>query len=63
MHLKNHENINNQNNYGIIDGNHQLFESTMPSLEEISVTKAKKALRKMLLPTKEAVQIFSNLEQ
>jgi hypothetical protein len=63
MYLKNHENINNQINYGIIDGSHQLSESTMPSLEEISVTKAKEALRKMLLPTKEAVQIFSNLEQ
>jgi hypothetical protein len=35
----------------------------MPSLEEISVAKAKEALRKMLLPTKEATQIFSNLEQ
>ena len=63
MHLKNHENINNRVSYGIIDGSHQLLESTMPSLEEISVTKAKEALRKMLLPTKEAMQIFSNLEQ
>ena len=60
---KNHENANNQINYGIIDGSHQLSESTMPSLEEISVAKAKEALRKMLLPTKEAAQIFSNLEQ
>ncbi len=32
-------------------------------LEEISVSKAKEALKKMLLPTKEAVQVFSNLEQ
>ncbi|MBM3467711.1 MAG: hypothetical protein FJX70_07795 [Alphaproteobacteria bacterium] len=63
MHLKNHENPNNKNNYGIIDGSHQLLESTMPSLEEISVAKAKEALRKMLLPTKEATQIFSNLVQ
>ena len=63
MHLKNHENPNNQTNYGIIDGSHQLLESTMPSLEEISVAKAKEALRKMLLPTKEATQIFSNLVQ
>ena len=60
---ENHENPNNQNNYGIIDGSHQLLESTMPSLEEISVVKAKEALRTMLLPSKEAVQIFSNLEQ
>lgn len=34
----------------------------MPSLEEISVAKAKKLLQKMLLPTKEAAQVFSNLE-
>ena len=61
--LKNHENTNNQINYGIIDGSHQLSESIVPSLEEISVAKAKEALRKMLLPTKEAAQIFSNLEQ
>jgi hypothetical protein len=60
---KNHENLNNRISYGIIDRSHQLFKSTMPSLEEISVTKAKEALRKMLLPTKEATQIFSNLEQ
>jgi len=63
IYLKNHENTNNQINYGIIDGSHQLLESTMPSLEEISVAKAKEVLRKMLLPTKEAAQIFSNLEQ
>jgi len=60
---KNHENINNRISYGIIDRSYQLSESTMPSLEEISVTKAKEALRKMLLPSKEAVQVFSNLEQ
>ena len=60
---KNHENINNRISYGIIDGSHQLSEVTMPSLEEISVAKAKETLRKMLLPKKEAVQVFSNLEQ
>ena len=60
---KNHEHTNNQINYGIIDGSHKLSESIMPSLEEISVAKAKEVLRKMLLPTKEAAQIFSNLEQ
>jgi len=32
-------------------------------LEDISVEKARETLRKMLLPTKEAVQVFSNLEQ
>ena len=60
---KNHENPNNKNNYGIIDESHNNCESTMPSLEEISIAKAKEVLRKMLLPTKEATQIFSNLEQ
>ena len=60
---ENHENINNRISYGIIDKSHNNCESTMPSLEEISVTKAKEALKKMLLPTKEATQIFSNLEQ
>jgi len=60
---KNHENINNRISYGIIDESHNNCESTMPSLEEISVAKAKEALRKMLLPTKEATQIFSNLVQ
>ena len=33
------------------------------SLEKVSVAKARETLRKMLLPTKEAVQVFSNLEQ
>jgi hypothetical protein len=35
----------------------------MPSLEEISVAKAKEYLKKIILPQKEAAQIFSNLEQ
>ena len=60
---KNHDKNTNQNSYGIIDKRYQLLKSTMPSLEEISVGKAKKALRKMLLSSKEAVQVFSNLEQ
>ena len=37
--------------------------SSPSSLEEVSVAKAHETLRKMLLPTKEAVQVFSNLEQ
>ena len=37
--------------------------NSVSSLEDFSVAKAKEALRKMLLPTKEAVQAFSNLEQ
>ena len=47
---KNHTNINS------------VFNSAS-SLEEVSVAKARETLRKMLLPTKEAVQVFSNLEQ
>jgi hypothetical protein len=61
---KNHEKINNSVNHGRIELiSHDNYESTMPSLEEISVVKAKKALSKMLLSSKEAVQVFSNLEQ
>jgi len=46
--------------------NHTDINSTFSSasiLEDISVAKAKETLKKMLLPTKEAVQVFSNLEQ
>jgi len=61
---KNHEKINNSVKHGTIELiSHDNYESTMPSLEEISIAKAKKVLRKMLLPTKEVVQVFSNLEQ
>lgn len=60
---KNRKNINNLASYGIIDESHQLLESTMLSLEDISVEKAKEALKKGLFGTKEAVQVFTNLEQ
>lgn len=40
--------------------NHAVQEK---NLGELSVAKAKETLRKMLLPSKEAVQVFSNLEQ
>lgn len=60
---KNRKNINNLTSYGIIDESHQLLESTMLSLEDISVERAKEALKKGLFGTKEAVQVFSNLEQ
>jgi len=59
---KNHDKITSQNSYGIIDKRYQLLESTMPSLEEISVAKAKEALRQMLISPKEALQILKNLE-
>lgn len=38
-------------------------QESIQNLEELSVAKAKETLRKMLLPSKEAVQVFSNLEQ
>jgi hypothetical protein len=61
---KNHDKINNSVKHGTIELiSHDNYESTMPSLEEISFAKAKEYLKKMLLPTKEAVQVFSNLEQ
>ena len=59
---KNHEKINNSVKHGTIEP--VTFKlSTVSGLEELSVAKAKEVLRKMLLPTKEAVQVFSNLEQ
>jgi hypothetical protein len=64
LESKNHEKINNSVKHGTIDLiSHDNYESTMPSLEEISVAKAKEYLKKMLLPQKEAVQVFSNLER
>jgi hypothetical protein len=36
---------------------------SMQNLEALSVVKAKEYLKKMLLPQKEATQVFSNLEQ
>jgi hypothetical protein len=59
---KNRKNINNLASYGTIEP--ATFElCAVLKLEELSVAKAKEVLRKMLLPTKEAVQVFSNLEQ
>lgn len=60
---KNRKNINNLASYGIIDESHQLLESTMLSLEDISVEKAKEALKKGLFGSKEIAQVFSNLEE
>jgi len=63
LESKNHEKINNSVKHGTIELiSYKLLDSTMPSLEEISVANAKKLLQKMLLPTKEAVQVFTNLE-
>lgn len=63
IYSKNHDKINNQISYGIIDKRYHNCESTMLSLEDISVERAKEALKKGLFGTKEAVQVFSNLEQ
>jgi len=61
---KNYNKINNQVNHGKIKLiSHDNYESTMPSLEEISVAKAKEALKRGLFGMKEAVQVFSNLKQ
>jgi hypothetical protein len=60
--LKNHDKITNQNSYGIIDKRYQLLESTMPSLEDTCVAKAREALRQMLISPKEALQVLKNLE-
>ena len=44
---KNHEKINDLKNHGTIKlRSHELLESAMPSLEEISVAKAKEALKR-----------------
>jgi hypothetical protein len=60
---KNHEKINNSVKHGTIElESHDNCESTMPSLEEISVAKAKEVLKKGLLAPREAIQVFSNLE-
>ena len=45
LESKNHEKINNSVSHGTIELiSHKLLDSTMPSLEEISVAKAKEAL-------------------
>jgi hypothetical protein len=61
---KNHKKINDLINHGTIELiSYELSEENVQGLEEISVAKAIETLKKMLLPTKEAVQVFSNLEQ
>ena len=64
MHNSNNSALSKDTIFGA--SNHTSINSTfnIPSnLEEVSVAKAKEVLRKMLLPSKEAVQVFSNLEQ
>ena len=62
--LKNYKKANDPVNHSRIDlRSHELSEENIQNLEEISVVKAIKTLKKMLLPTKEAAQVFSNLEQ
>jgi hypothetical protein len=59
---KNGKNVNNLASYGTIEPSTCKL-SAVSRLEELSVAKAKETLRKMLLPSREAVQVFSNLEQ
>jgi len=62
--LKNYKKANDPVNHSRIDlRSHELSEKNIQNFEEISVAKAIETLKKMLLPTKEAVQVFSNLEQ
>jgi hypothetical protein len=64
MHNSNNSALSKDRIFGA--SNHTDINSvfnSVSSLEDFSVAKAKEALRKMLLPTKEAVQVFSNLEQ
>ena len=62
--LKNYKKANDPVNHSRIDlRSHELSEENIQNLEETSVAKAKELLQKMLLSSKEAVQLFSNLEQ
>ncbi|BBB57804.1 hypothetical protein MPCS_01815 (plasmid) [Candidatus Megaera polyxenophila] len=64
MHNSNNSALSKDTIFGA--KNHTNINSILNSasrLEDISVAKARETLRKMLLPTKEAVQVFSNLEQ
>jgi hypothetical protein len=62
--LKNYKKANDPVNHSRIDlRSNELSEENIQNLEEISLAKAKELLQKMLLSSKEAVQLFSNLEQ
>ena len=64
MHNSNNSALSKDRIFGA--SNHTDINSTFSSpsgLEDFSVAKAIDTLKKMLLPTKEAVQVFSNLEQ
>ncbi len=64
MHNSNNSALSKDRIFGA--SNHTNINSvfnSVSSLEDFSVAKAKETLKKMLLPTKEAVQVFSNLEQ
>ena len=64
MHNSNNSALSKDTIFGALNQTsiNSVFNSAS-SLEEVSVAKARETLRKMLLPTKEAVQVFSNLEQ
>ena len=64
MHNSNNSALSKDTIFGALNQTsiNSVFNSAS-SLEEVSVAKARETLRKMLLPTQEAVQVFSNLEQ
>ena len=64
MHNSNNSALSKDTIFGALNQTsiNSVFNSAS-SLEEVSVAKARETLRKMLLPSKEAVQVFSNLEQ
>lgn len=64
MHNSNNSALSKDRIFGAF--NHTANDSTFSSpsiLEELSVAKARETLKEMLLPSKEAAQVFSNLEQ
>jgi len=61
---KNHDKIRTDLSCVILkEVGHNTIQESMQNLEVLSVAKAKEYLKKMLLPTKEAAQVFSNLEE
>jgi hypothetical protein len=64
LKLKNYKKANDPVNHSRVNlRSHELSEENIQNFEEISLAKAIETLKKMLLPTKEVVQVFSNLEQ
>ena len=62
MHNSNNSALSKDTIFGAKNHTGINFTFSSVSLEDISVAKARETLRKMLLPSKEAAQVFSNLE-